>query len=79
MDPHAQQEIRDYATAMFELIRPIVPIAAEAFVDSTLESMRLSRLEIEALRTGKPLATENKRETAEWEQKRQKLSDIAWR
>ena len=25
MDPHAQQEIRDYANAMFALIQPIVP------------------------------------------------------
>ena len=33
MDPHAQQEIRDYADAMFALIRPIVPVAAEAFLD----------------------------------------------
>src|SRR5208282_4055302 len=31
MDEHAQQEIRDYAWAMFGLIRRIVPIAAEAF------------------------------------------------
>lgn len=73
MDPHAQQEIRDYANAMFALVRPIVPIAAEAFVDYNLESMHLTRLEIESLRTGKPLATENKRETAEWEQKKVRL------
>ena len=73
MDPHAQQEIRDYATAMYELIKPIVPIAAEAFIDYDFEGMHLTRLEIEAMKTGKPLATENKRETAEWEQKRAKL------
>jgi thymidylate synthase (FAD) len=73
MDPHAQQEIRDYATAMFALVRPIVPIAAEAFVDYNFESLHLTRLEVEALRTGEPLKTENKRETAEWEQKKQKF------
>ena len=73
MDAHAQQEIRDYANAMFELIRPIVPIAAEAFMDYNFESMHLTRLEIEAIRSGKPLGTENKRETAEWEEKRTKL------
>jgi thymidylate synthase (FAD) len=33
MDAHAQQEIRDYATAMFALVQPIVPVAAEAFFD----------------------------------------------
>jgi thymidylate synthase (FAD) len=73
MDPHAQQEIRDYASAMFELIRPIVPIASEAFMDYQMGSMHLTKLEIEAIKSGKPLATENKRETAEWEEKKKKL------
>src|SRR3954467_13584677 len=73
MDPHAQQEIQDYARAMFELIRPIVPIAAEAFLDYNLESMRLTRLEIEAIKSGQPLKTENKRENAEWDEKKKQL------
>ena len=73
MDPHAQQEIRDYANAMYALIQPIVPIAAEAFVDYRLDSMHLTRLEIDAIRSGQPLATENKRETAEWEAKKKQL------
>lgn len=73
MDPHAQQEIRDYAHAMFALIQPIVPVTAEAFIDYRYEGMNLTRLEVEALRTGRPLATENKREQAEWEAKRKKL------
>src|SRR3954471_2802248 len=73
MDPHAQQEIRDYANAMFALIQPIVPVAAEAFLDYRLNAMNLSGLEIEALRSGQPLATENKREVAEWEEKKKRL------
>jgi thymidylate synthase (FAD) len=73
MDPHAQQEIRDYANAMFALIQPIVPIAAEAFIDYNFQGMHLTRLEIEAIRSGKPLATENKRESAEWEEKKTQL------
>jgi thymidylate synthase (FAD) len=73
MDPHAQQEIRDYANAMFALIRPIVPIAADAFLDYNFEALHLSRLEVEALRTGNPLASENKRENAEWEEKKRRL------
>jgi thymidylate synthase (FAD) len=73
MDEHAQQEIRDYAGAMFELVRPIVPIAAEAFVDYNLKSVHLSRLELDALRTGQPLASDNKRENAEWEEKKKRL------
>jgi thymidylate synthase (FAD) len=73
MDSHAQQEIRDFANAMFALIQPIVPIAAEAFLDYNLYSTRLSRLEIEAIRTGKPLVSDNKREISEWEEKKKLL------
>ena len=73
MDAHAQQEIRDFAVAMFALVRPIVPIAAEAFLDYQLGGMRLTRLEIEAIRAGKPLTSENKRENAEWDAKKLRL------
>ncbi|RLS89380.1 MAG: FAD-dependent thymidylate synthase [Planctomycetota bacterium] len=73
MDPHAQIEIQDYAKAMYELIKPIVPVACEAFEDYRLNSMHLTGLEIDAIRTGKPLATENKRETAEWQEKKAQL------
>ncbi|WP_254509562.1 FAD-dependent thymidylate synthase [Anatilimnocola floriformis] len=76
MDPHAQKEIRDYANAMFALIQPIVPIAAEAFLDYNLHSMRLSRLEIDALRTGQPLATKNQRELSEWAAKKTQLGQV---
>ena len=70
MDSHAQKEIQDYAVAMFALIQPIVPVSAAAFLDYTFGSVNLSRLEIEALRSGQPLNTSNKREGAEWEEKR---------
>jgi thymidylate synthase (FAD) len=73
MDAHAQQEIRDYATAMFALIQPIVPIAAEAFVDYQLGDMHLTRLEIEAIKSGQALKSDNKRENAEWLEKKEKL------
>ena len=73
MDLHAQQEIQDYAKAMFALVQPIVPHAAEAFLDYEFEGVHLTRLEIESLKSGKPLATENKRESAEWEEKRKKM------
>lgn len=73
MDAHAQQEIRDFANAMFALVRPIVPVAAEAFLDYNFGSMHLTRLEVEAIRNGQPLGTENKRENAEWETKKQRL------
>ena len=73
MDPHAQIEIQDYAKAMYALIKPIVPVACEAFEDYRLNAMHLTGLEIDAIRTGKSLATENKRETAEWEAKKARL------
>ena len=73
MDPHAQLEIQDYARAMYRLIQPIVPVACEAFEDYRLHDMHLTRLEIEALRTRQPLATTNKREIAEWEEKKSRL------
>jgi thymidylate synthase (FAD) len=73
MDEHAQQEIRDYAHAMFALIKPIVPLTCEAFEDYRLGALHLTRLEVEAMRTGQPLASDNKREQAEWEAKRKRL------
>ena len=49
MDDHAQQEIQDYAKVMFELVKPEVPIAAEAFEDYSLNSISLSRMEADVL------------------------------
>ena len=73
MDEHAQREIRDYAMAMLALIGPVVPHVCEAFVDYDLEAMHLTRLEIEAIKSGQRLASDNKRENAEWESKRGRL------
>ncbi len=74
VDPHAQKEIRDFGEAMLRLIEPIVPLTVEAFRDYRMESMQLTRLEIEALRSNSSeLATENKREQQEWLEKRAKL------
>ena len=49
MDDHAQQEIQDYAKVMYELVKPHVPIAAEAFEDYSLNSISLSRMEVDVL------------------------------
>jgi thymidylate synthase (FAD) len=73
MDAHAQKEIQDYAKAMFALIQPIVPVACEAFQDYVVDGMHLTRLEIEAIKSGQPISTTNKREAAEFEAKRAKL------
>jgi thymidylate synthase (FAD) len=50
MDDHAQQEIQDYARCMYEMVKPEVPIATEAFEDYSLNSMSLSRMELSALK-----------------------------
>jgi len=49
MDDHAQQEIQDYAKVMYEMVKPEVPIASEAFEDYSLNSVSLSRMEVDVL------------------------------
>ncbi|QKK10116.1 MAG: FAD-dependent thymidylate synthase [Planctomycetota bacterium] len=78
MDPHAQEEIQAYARAMHDLVQPIVPLTMEAWRDYAFESMHLTRLEIEAIqdlaRGGQgAFGSENRREKAEWDAKRQRL------
>lgn len=72
MDSHAQKEICDLARDVFYLIRPIVPIACEAFVDYKLNAITLTGPEGQALRTG---VTDHlsKGEKAEFEIKRKAL------
>lgn len=52
IEDHAQKEIRDLANQVYELIKPLCPTTCEAFEDFRLGSMTLSRLEIQALKTG---------------------------
>ena len=49
MDDHAQQEIQDYAKVMYEMVKPEVPAAAEAFEDYIYNSVNMSRMEMDAL------------------------------
>jgi len=49
MDMHAQQEIRDYANAMGEIVSKWCPFAWEAFQDYRMSSMGLTGLEIPIL------------------------------
>jgi thymidylate synthase (FAD) len=49
LHPHAQWEIRVFAEAMAELIKPYVPIAWKAFEDYRLHGMFLTRPDIETL------------------------------
>jgi thymidylate synthase (FAD) len=50
MEDHAQKEIRDLAYEVYDLIRPIVPVACEAFMDFCVGSVTLSRIEVESIR-----------------------------
>lgn len=50
LDQHAQAEIREYASAMAQMVKAIVPVAWEAFEDYQLESRNFSALELRYLR-----------------------------
>ena len=50
MDPHAQKEIRAYATAMFEIARVVCPAACASFQEHVLGSVRFSAAEWKAVR-----------------------------
>ena len=76
-DAHAQWEIRVFANAMLELIKPIVPWAVEAWEDyhEHRGAIRLTKLEVDAMVYSlggisvNSLKTDNKREQEEWKTK----------
>lgn len=47
---HAQKEVRDYANAMYDLVKPKFPLACEAYEDYNLHSVRFSSMEIDLLK-----------------------------
>lgn len=49
-DSHAQREIRDYADAMYELVKPNFPLCCEAFEDYRQDAVTFSRQEMEIIR-----------------------------
>jgi thymidylate synthase (FAD) len=52
MDDHAQSEIQECSRTIFELIKPFVPLACEAFLDYRVNSVTITGPEANALRTG---------------------------
>lgn len=72
---HAQEETRVYAEAVYAFCQRLFPITMQAFKDYVLDSIKLSRLETEALVSVNPnvafcpLNCTNKREGSEWEEK----------
>jgi len=53
VDDHAQKEIRQLARKVYDIIIPLAPLTCEAFEDFRVGAITLSRLEVEALKTGK--------------------------
>ena len=49
MHPHAQLEMQEYAEAIFELIKPIVPVSCEAFEDYRCGAGTFSKKEMDLL------------------------------
>ena len=49
-DSHAQWEIREYANAMYELAKPLFPLAIEAFEDYQVNSVKFSAGEFALLK-----------------------------
>lgn len=50
MDSHAQWEIQEFARAMYSLIKPIFPVACEAFEDYSADAVKVSKQEIALLK-----------------------------
>lgn len=50
MDSHAQWEIQEFARAMYELVKPLFPIACKAFEDYQVNSIKLSAQEVQLMR-----------------------------
>lgn len=50
LDPHAQQEIRDFAEPIERMIKAKFPLCHEAFVDYVRDAYTCSRMEVEVLR-----------------------------
>ena len=74
MDKHAQEEIRQFAKAIFDFVLPVCPVSAQAFLDYRMNAISLSDLEIRAIRDGsQKLDNDNKRELGEFKSKLEKL------
>lgn len=59
MDLHAQMETRMYANAIYNLMKPLVPVTIECFENTRVQFITLSAKEIEAIRTKGMIAGTN--------------------
>jgi len=74
MSDHAQFEISTVSKSMYEIIKPIVPIACEAFEDYRLNAVILTGPELKALQT-KDTSNLSKREKDELIEKWAKITN----
>ena len=74
MDSHAQEEIRDYANAIFKLVEPLIPISMKAFTDFRVNAIQLTGPEIESLNTGVEIKSPGERREFQEKMKRLKLN-----
>lgn len=73
MDSHAQAEIQAYAVAMYSILHKVIPHAMRLFDVYLRGSIRLSSLEVRALRDGKVPENMTPAEIKEWEAKKASL------
>lgn len=75
MAPDAQQEIREFANAIHDLVSPLFPYTFEAFEAYRLRSITLTLLDIAAIQVGDWEGSnfENKRERSEYLEKLKRL------
>ena len=73
MDEGAQKEIRDYARAIFDLVKDKVPIVMEAFMDFRVNAITLTGPEIEALKRRATTIEDSPGENREFIEKLKKL------
>jgi len=72
MEAGAQQEIREYANAMYKLVKDKVPIVMQAFMDFRVNAMSFTGPEIEAI-NNKTLKLKSPGEDREFQDKLKKI------
>jgi|TARA_Y100001951_G_scaffold104353_1_gene115699 thymidylate synthase (FAD) len=50
MDKHAQKEVRDYASVMYNLVKPKFPLCCDAFEDYILNAVSFSQKEMRIIK-----------------------------
>jgi thymidylate synthase (FAD) len=73
-DRHAQKETRDYAEAIYTILKRVVPDTIALFDEVTREGLRLTSREVEAFRHGSDLDQCSNSEKIAFEEKKKRLN-----